>query len=393
MPLENYSQWALRTKAEPQYGRGGVLVQVPVAPSGPRFSRPEQAPGWTTGMEDPVAERAMVKSMLAWIDAVVMPFRVRLTAPAQVILDKELLKLMHVGKGKSYLEMAAAADGFCQSIDENALLSGTTLLKPSELKRRYPELFSGGQGLRLDYAVPPGGGFLAATSPVDAMHLFGRCAGKPNGPVAPKSRMRVHDESRRMFEAGAPGSAWTGICQMGHRSGIDSDIVYLVPNAAVGSHLGFEHNHATRQEIKPGEHGLQGNTSHSHACGMIEMRMGGFEVGGGLWNTRPPTDWVDAQSAGMLWGFSVVRAFNSLGHLYAWTSVSTNRFGGSKYYADDGSKDASPTQDEFAAMKLSEQRRWRKGDKYYTGVSVYGGDTDVALDWAISIWKATKDLA
>ena len=125
----------------------------------------------------------MVKSLLAWIDNVVMPFRCRLTAPAQVILDKELLKLMHMGKGKSYADMSVAADGFCDQIEENTLLSGNTI-KPSELKRRYPELFRGGRGLRLDTVVPPGGAFVAAATPVDAMHLFGRCAGKPNGPMA-----------------------------------------------------------------------------------------------------------------------------------------------------------------------------------------------------------------
>lgn len=379
-PLERYSDWIRKT--QPLEGLG---VQVPVAPTGPKGSRPELSPGWQTGMAHPAAERAMVRSLGAWIERVVMPYRQQLTAPAQMAVDKELLILMHLGKGKSYDDLVKAADGMCDRVNADALVGGD-LIRPSDLKRRFPELFPGGMGLRLDRMAPPAGGFAAAQQPVDAMHLFGRCAGKAVGPVPPCNAMRVHAKSALLFKLGAAGSAWTGICQMGRRSGRDEDIVYLVPNASVGSHMGFEHTPETKRDVKPGEHGLGGETSHSYACVRIRDSMGGFEIAPDQWNGRPFTDWFDPQSSGALWGFSMVKAFNILGHLYAWTSVSTNRFGSSTYFYDTREPDPTLTNDQFDALppleKLKAKQQKRFGSDVPTGVKKYGGETDVAVDWA-----------
>lgn len=392
MPLEKYSVWAQKTKV--LEGRAPVSV----APSGPKRSRLEAADGWKTGMEDPAPERAMVKSLLAWIDQVVMPFRRQLTAPAQAILDKGLLAVMHLGKGKTYAQMAQAADDFCDRVEgevEKVRVDG--LIKPSELRRLHPELFPGGMGLRLETTVPPASGFAAAKNPVEAMHLFGRCGGLPEGPVRPRGRFRVHEMSRRLFEAGTPGSAWTGICQMGRRCNQPDDVIYLVPNAAVGSHLGFDHSRETKAEVKPGEHGFKGETSHHYACVMIETRMGGFEIDPAHWNGRAKQEWTDPQTSGIFWGFSIVRAFNILGHLYAWTSVSTNRFGSSVFYHDLGEADPTLTQDQYMALSVGQRKQATQAKRFGQGIELgikrYVGDNDVAVDWACAIWQATKDLA
>jgi hypothetical protein len=389
MKLEKYSVWVTRTR---QYE--GIATPVPVAPTGPGFRRAELTDGWRTGMADPQPERAMVKSLQAWIEKVVMPFRAHLSTPAQIMLDKELLRVMHMGKGKSYNDLAAAADAMCDRVMNDALLSGS-IMKPSQLKSRFPELFPGGSGLEISRDLPANGGFVAASRPTDAIHHFGRCAGKETGPIAPRREIRVHDASKRLFQRGADGSAWSGICQMGARCNRGYDLVYLVPNEAVGSHLGFIHNHETRQTIPPGEHGHKGETSHHYACYQIEHTWG-FDISDGEWNGYAMDDWFDPQSSGIFWGFSMLKAFNCLGHLYAWTSVSTNRFGSSIFYRDLNETDPTLSRNQFDALspmeKMRAQKEGRFGKGVELGMKVYGGETDVAKDWAYHIWKATKDL-
>jgi len=344
-------------------------------------------------MEDPEAERAMVKSLQAWIEKVVLPYRAHLTAPAQLVLDKELLRLMHRGKGQSYAALAAAADALCDRVMNDALLNGQ-IMKPRQLKRRFPALFPGGRGFDLS-DVPPDAGFVTATRPTDAIHHFGRCAGKDRGPIAPGPQIFVHEGSRRLFQRGAPGTAWSGICQMGARSNRPYDLVYLVPNESVGSHLGFVHNHETRSTIRPGEHGHQGETSHHYACFQIE-RTWGFDIDPNEWNGRPRTDWFDPQASGIFWGFSMIKAFNCLGHLYAWTSVSTNRFGSALYYRDLNEPDPTLSADQFEALTAGEKIRAVKERRFGQGIDLgikqSDGSSDVALDWAYHIWRATKDL-
>ena len=91
-----------------------------------------------------------------------MPFRAQFTALAQMAVDHELLILMHLGKGRTYQQMVDAADGMCDRVNSDALLSGA-VIKPSQLQRRYPAIFPKGKGFRLERITSTG--FVSAPSP------------------------------------------------------------------------------------------------------------------------------------------------------------------------------------------------------------------------------------
>lgn len=189
------------------------------------------------------------------------------------------------------------------------------------------------------------------------------------GPEAPwlgdPGTVVLEDLSRERFEKGSPGAAWVGVLLNGKRAGLDKSIVYLVPAMHMEKHLSLPHNEAIG--AKPvAQWGAAGH--HMAATRLITEKRIPIDD----WHRTEYTpkgkleDVKDASWVGVMMGFAIVKAYNAIGHQWAFISGTLNKPGTDNWTAK-----------EEGGLLYPEN----KGDGFL-----------MPKRWAVAVWKATKDL-
>lgn len=187
-------------------------------------------------------------------------------------------------------------------------------------------------------------------------------AEQPHLPFA--GEIKVEDQSKVDFEHGAPGSAWIGLLTISQRTGGGPHMLYLVPALHMEKHLSMPH----LEGVKPVEQwGASGHHEALFRC-IAENR-----INTRTWHRTEYTpepgkglrDIKECSYVGCVLGFAMVRAYNAIGHQWAFISGTLQPTG-----TGDWTK-----QGELYVMK-------KKGD-----------DFSLPKSWALAIWKSTKDLS
>lgn len=216
---------------------------------------------------------------------------------------------------------------------------GKTIVTPEESKDGFiPEI---GSGYTDAYSRGP-----------DQPHL-----GEPGEVV-------LEAESRERFEKGSPGAAWVGVLVNRHRAGIPKCVAYLVPALHMEKHLSLPHGDAIG--VKPVEQwGAAGH--HEATVRLISQRRivtdnwhrTEYNPDGKLKNAN------EGSYCGVLMGFAIVKAYNAIGHQWAFISGTLNKTG---------------------------TDNWVKGDDGLYRAMREGNDFLMPKKWAVAVWKATNNL-
>lgn len=172
--------------------------------------------------------------------------------------------------------------------------------------------------------------------------------------------------SQKEFELGSPGTAWIGILAIAKRCGIPNSMVYLVPALHMEKHLSLPHQ--AEGVSVPVEQWAASGHNEAAVRLVIEGRLKTDKWQKTINNPEGKLkDPKDVVWCGCLMGFAMVKAYNAIGHQWAFTSGTLNPGG-----TDDWQP--SPEQKGLLVGK-------GKGDSFC-----------IPTEWARAIWKATKDL-
>jgi len=262
---------------------------------------------------------------------------------AQQALSIEWDKLLHAG--------ARVADikGFIKELDEFA--KHYSLKKgPDQLWEVYPLSTpqAGGEG---DAFIPEiGKGFTDSYKKPEREYLPFR------GPI------KVEPASASDFEKGAPGSAWIGLLTISERTGGGPHELFLIPALHMEKHLSLPHN----GDVDPVEQwGASGHHESLVCC------IGQGRIKTDKWHRtkyNPDGKMKDIKNCtwiGCVMGFAMVKAYNAIGHQWAFTSGTLQPTATAKY-------------------KLG-------ADNLYD-IEVKGDEWNIPGSWAEGIWRATKDM-
>lgn len=164
----------------------------------------------------------------------------------------------------------------------------------------------------------------------------------------------LEPKSRQEFEQGSPGSAWIGLLSVRARTGLPQNVAFLVPALHMEKHVTAPHE--APGISKPVEQWA----SSGHQEGVVRLiTEGRLNLGQAGYQPRtatmhrldspPRIDPREAAGTGAIMGFAMVKAYDAVGHQWAFTSMTCN-------------------------------------------VSAAGG-MQLPTDWAVGIWSVTKDLA
>ena len=174
--------------------------------------------------------------------------------------------------------------------------------------------------------------------------------------------IEVEAQSIKDFNEGTGGSGWIGLLVLGQRTGGGPHRLYLIPALHMEKHLSLPH--------APGADPVEqwGASGHHEAITRC-IQQGRIDTS--KWhktefNLDGKVKLGDASSMGCVMGFAMVKAYNAIGHQWAFTSGTLNPTGTAKWEADA---------------------------KGVFRITVKGDPWCIPRSWAVAIWKSTKDLA
>lgn len=188
------------------------------------------------------------------------------------------------------------------------------------------------------------------------------------GPEAPwlgdPGEILLEHKSRQEFQEGHPGTAWVGVVVQGRRAGLPRSLAYLIPALHMEKHLSMPHGAYSSGSTPVEQWGASGH--HEATVRLVaERRILTDAWHKTRYNPAGKTEPGEASSCGVLLGFAMVKAYNAIGHQWAFISNTLNL---------RGTDDWRPGADGL----LVEQN---KGDAFY-----------MPARWAVAVWKATRDL-
>ena len=371
-----------------------------------------------TGTRDKNIPNKELETILnAYYRDVVARERSSLPLPALLVFDGQYMKILH-DKSNSWTKVVQKLDDFANQFNQKSMFPD--MFQPSRLLKDFPdmklhvtkELVSGEtDNSKADWRIVRS----PVTHGLDAVPMYGRCSGPPSIEVAP-NKLMVHPESLKEFERGGAGSSWVGIAQIGGRCYMREDWVYLVPSAPVVSHM--SNSHGVGLTITPVVHGEV--SSHNGALAVL-MQKGWINIPRDSWNGQDYDKLVKEgafNTTGIFFGFSLVKRFSARGHHYAFTSVTLNKYACSTFKdldenifqeetarQEQGNAKFGDKTNDVKSAQVSVRDRAKQMKSMYELNKMYqvgarkkrqidhvSSATDVAQDWAIEIWKATRNL-
>lgn len=173
--------------------------------------------------------------------------------------------------------------------------------------------------------------------------------------------MQLEELSAKEFNEGAPGSAWIGLLTVGYRTGGGPHMLYLVPALHMEKHLSLPH--APTHDPVP-QWGASGHHEALARC-ILTGRINTTKWHKTQNNPDGQVKPGEASSIGCVMGFAMVKAYNAVGHQWAFTSGTLNPTGTGKWEAD------------------------ASGMFHMT---VKGDEWCIPKSWALEVWKHTRDL-
>lgn len=177
--------------------------------------------------------------------------------------------------------------------------------------------------------------------------------------------VELENKSEIEFNLGSPGSAWIGLLAIAKRTGLPRSMIYLIPALHMEKHLSMPH--VADGVSVPVEQWCASGHQEATFRVIQEGRLPTTGWHKTIYNPQGKlNDPKDATYCGCVMGFAMVKAYNAIGHQWAFTSATLN----------------PPATDEWVP---------RAGD----GLLVGQGKGDafyIPTSWARAIWNATKDL-
>jgi hypothetical protein len=174
----------------------------------------------------------------------------------------------------------------------------------------------------------------------------------------------VEAASRKEFERGMPGSAWIGLLVIAERTGLPNNMIFLLPASHMEKHVTAPHKHEQRGLSTP----IPQFASAGHQGGVVmlikqrRMHLGTCNRCLPLGTAEP--DPTTAAGYGCIMGFAMVKAYDAVGHQWAFTSQTCN---------------------------VSATGIWENPAGEVNRLRTNGG-MQLPTDWAVAIWRATRDF-
>jgi len=186
---------------------------------------------------------------------------------------------------------------------------------------------------------------------------------KPEVDYLPYSGViQVEPKSIKDFQDGTPGSAWIGLLVLGQRTGGGPHLLYLIPALHMEKHLSLPHSPGVDPVEQWGASGHHESITRCIQQGRIDTRQWHKTE----YNLDGKVQLGDASAMGCVMGFAMVKAYNAIGHQWAFTSGTLN-----------------PT----ATAK------WEADARGVFRITVKGDPWCIPKSWAVAIWQSTKELA
>jgi hypothetical protein len=332
-------------EADAVYNRSMVKQPDPTAQGGYKMVPLKQARGAAR-----LDAKATVKNLGDLLQEAIVRYWAEVAAPvyanlgslaAQRAMSIEWDKLLHAPGGLKSIQ------GYIAQLDEFA--------KKFSLKKGNVELWE-------EYALQNPAAADDAFIP-EIGKGFSDSYNKPEVDWLPYAgEIQVEAKSIKDFTQGAPGSAWIGLLVLGQRTGGGPHLLYLIPALHMEKHLSLPH----APGADPVEQwGASGHHESITRC-IQEGRIDTSKWHKTEYNLDGKVKLGDASAMGCVMGFAMVKAYNAIGHQWAFTSGTLNPTGTGKWEADA---------------------------KGIFRMTIPGDQWCIPKSWAVAIWKSTKDFA
>jgi len=172
--------------------------------------------------------------------------------------------------------------------------------------------------------------------------------------------IQVETKSIKDFEEGTGGSGWIGLLVLGQRTGGGPHLLYLIPALHMEKHLSLPHAPGADPVEQWGASGHHEAITRCIQQGRIDTRKWHKTE----YNRDGKVQLGDASAMGCVMGFAMVKAYNAIGHQWAFTSGTLNPTGTGKWEADAS-----------GVFRMT----------------VPGDQWCIPKSWAVAIWKSTKN--